>query len=112
MSAIVALCSSLAIGVNVERVIRARLHTGLTANTTAGVKVNNTVAPFIQCLSGTNSDAGSIVAVVATIDQEIAARVRKLALLNILDPRAIDANRHIMLRLAGHRTGMTSNTLP
>jgi len=38
--------------------------------------------------------------------------VRKRALLNVLDPRAIDTNRHIMLRLAGNRTGMTTNTLP
>jgi hypothetical protein len=49
--------------------------------------------------------------VVAAVDQKITARVWELALLNVLDPRAINTNRHIMLRLAGHRAGMTPDTL-
>ena len=111
VGAIVALGGGMAVGIDVKRVVGTRLHTGLTANAAAGVEVDNAILALKKSFSWTNSDAGSVVAVVTTIDQEIAARVRKLALLNILDPRAIDANRHIMLRLAGHRTGMTPNTL-
>src|SRR5579859_4858378 len=112
MSTIIALGSRLTIRIDIKCIIRTRLHTGFTTNTATGVKVYNTIAPLIQRPGGTNSDTGSIITVVAAVHQKITARVRKLALLNVLDPRAIDANRHIMLRLAGNRTGMTTNTLP
>jgi hypothetical protein len=48
---------------------------------------------------------------VATIDEKMAARVRKFAFLYILDPGAIDADRNIMFCFARYGTGMTANTL-
>jgi hypothetical protein len=111
MSAIIALGRRLAVWINIERVIGACLHTRFTTDTTTRIKIYDTIAAFIKCPGRTNSDTGSIITVIAAVDQKITARVRKLALFNILDPRAIDPNGHIMLGLARHCTGMTPNTL-
>ena len=48
---------------------------------------------------------------IATIDEEVAARIGEFTALDILHPRTIDANRHVMFCLACHRTGMATDTL-
>jgi hypothetical protein len=49
--------------------------------------------------------------VIATVDEEIAARVGKLAFFDIFDPGAIDANRDVVLCFASHCAGVAANTL-
>jgi hypothetical protein len=49
--------------------------------------------------------------VIATVDEKIAARVGKLALFDIFDPGAIDANRDVVLCFASHCAGVAANTL-
>src|SRR5947209_7013657 len=111
MSAIIALGRRLAIWINIERVIGACLHTRFTTDTATRIEVYNTIAAFIERPGRTNGHTGSIITVIAAVDQKITARIRELALLNILDPRAIDSNGHIMLGLARHCTSMAPNTL-
>ena len=48
---------------------------------------------------------------IAPVNKKIAPRIGKLTLLNVLNPRAVDPNRHIMLGLTRHSTCMTANTL-
>jgi hypothetical protein len=43
MSAVITLCSGVAIGVDVERVVGTCLHTGFTANATRRIEVHNAI---------------------------------------------------------------------
>ncbi len=49
---------------------------------------------------------------VAPQDREVAANVREGSFFNILDPGAEIPQRHLVLRLAGYRTGMAPDTAP
>ena len=111
MGAIVALGRCMAIGVDIEGVVGAGLHTRLAADTTRTIEINNAVRAFVERLCGTNSDTGRVVAVVTTIYQKIAARIGEFPLLNVLNPGAIDTDWHVVFGFAGHGTGVTANTL-
>src|SRR5437588_668176 len=89
MGTIVALGRGLAVGINVERVIGACLHAGLTANTTLGIEIDDAVPALKESLRRANSDTRSIGAVIAAVDKKIAPRVGELAFFDIFDPRAI-----------------------
>src|SRR5438105_1234894 len=110
MGAIVALSGSVAIGVDVERIIGARLHTRLATDATLRVKIDNTVRPLVEGLGGTNSDAGGIITVVAAIDEKIAARVGELTFFDILYPRAIDTDGNVMFSFTCNSACMTTDT--
>ena len=73
MRAIVALGCCVAVGINIERIIGASLHTQFAANAPAGVRIHNAIFPFVKRSCGTDFDTGSIITVVTTVDQEIAA---------------------------------------
>jgi hypothetical protein len=47
--------------------------------------------------------------VVAAIDQKITPRVGKLALLNILDPGAVDADGNVVFGFAGDGAGVAAD---
>ena len=49
---------------------------------------------------------------VAARDLERAPRLREDALLDVLDPGAGHAQRHLVLGLAGHRAGVTADAAP
>ncbi len=108
--AVVALGGGMRIGVDVQRVVGAGLHTRFAADAALRVEINDAIRALEQGFRGANRHAGSIVAVVTAIDQKITARVGELTLLDILHPRSIDPDGHIMFRLARHRTGMAADT--
>jgi len=109
MGTIVALGSRLTVGINVERVIGARLHARLTANTAARVEIDDAIAALKESPSRTNSDTGGISAVIAAVNKKIAPRIGKLALLDVLYPRAVNPDRNIVFGLTSHGTGMTAD---
>src|SRR5579859_1029769 len=111
MRAIVALGGGMAVWVNIERIIGAGLHTRFAANTAIGVKINDAILPLIQSAGRADLDAGSVITMIAAVDQEIAARVGEFSALDILHPGAIDTDRYIVFGFTGNCTGVTANAL-
>ena len=111
MGAIVALGGSMTVGIDVERVVRARLHTRLAPYTAIRIKVNNAIGAFVQRLRRTNSDARRIRTMIAAVDEKIAPRIGKLTFLDVLDPRSIHADGYVMFGLARHRAGVAADAL-
>ena len=99
-------------GVDVERVVRAALHAGLAADAAPAVEVHDAVLPPEERGGGTDLDAGRVLAVVAAGDLEGAAGLGEHALLDVLDPGAGDAERDLVLGLAGHRAGVAADAPP
>jgi hypothetical protein len=76
------------------------LHAAFAADAAAIVEIHDAVIALEQCGDRTDFDARRVFTMVATHDGEQAPRVREFSFLNILYPRAVDANGHIMLGFA------------
>ena len=96
-------------GVNVKRVVGAGLHAGLASDTAAVVEINDAVVALEQRAGRANLDARRLLAMVASHHAEMAAGVGEGTLLDVLDPGAKDADRDLVLILAGNRAGVTSD---
>src|ERR1700737_5224415 len=110
MRAEVALGGSAGVGIDVQSVIGAGVHAGFASNAAAVVEINHAVIALEQCAGRTNLDARRLVAMIAAHHAEVAADVGKGAFLFVLDPGAEDADRDLMLILAGHRARMAADT--
>src|SRR5215471_16005723 len=110
MRAEITLGRRIGVGINVERVVRAGLHAAFTANTSAVVKIYDSIRTAVEGFGGTNLDAGSRVAVVTSHHAEVTAGVRKFTFLDVFDPGAKNAHRDLVFLFARHRTGVTPNT--
>ena len=99
------------LGVDVERVVGARVHARLAANAVIVLEVNNAVVGAEQRRSRADRHARGVVALVAAHDVELASHVGKGSRLDVLDPGSIDPERNIVLALAGDRAGMTANAI-
>ena len=111
VGAVVALGRGLGLGVDVERVVGARLHARLAADAAVPVEVHDAVGPAIERHRRADRHAGRVVAVVAAHHAEVAPGVREHALLDVLHPRAVHPQRDLVLLLAGHRAGVTADAL-
>ncbi len=107
----VALGRGVGVGVNVDGVVGAGLHAGLAADAGFGVELHNAVGALIHGRGGADVDAGRVGAVVAARHLEEAAGVGEGALLHVLHPGAVNADRHLVLRLAGGGAGVTADAL-
>jgi hypothetical protein len=110
--AVVALGGGLGLGVDVERVVGTGLQARLATDAARAVEVHDAVGPAVEGHRGTDRHAGGVVAVIAAQHGEVAARVGEGALLDVLHPGAVDAERDLVLFLAGHRARMTPDALP
>ena len=106
-----AFCGRAFVRIDVDGIVRASLHTGFTADAAVGTEVNDAVFALIHRGDGADGDAGRILAVIAACDLKHAPRIGIRALLDVLDPRTIYAERNVVLRLAGHRAGVAADTL-
>jgi hypothetical protein len=111
MSAVMAFRGRIRLRININRIIGAGLHTGFTADANAVIKFDNAVVALVHRLSGTNTDAGRIGAVITARYLEMAAIVGKCAGFDIFNPGAIHAQWHLILALTGGRASVTTNTL-
>src|SRR4051812_28462458 len=111
MRAKIAFGRRVAIRIDKQRIIGTGLHTRLAADAAIGIEIDNAIFPTIEGRDGADRHARRVIAVIAPHHAEQPATVRKLALLDVLDPRAIDAERHLMLALTSYRTCVTSNAL-
>jgi hypothetical protein len=73
------------------------------------VQIDDAVAPLEEGVGRTDRRARRFVALIAEDGKEEAAGIREGALLDGLDPTAIDADRDVVLGLAGDRAGMTAD---
>ena len=112
MGAVIALRRRMVVRVHINGVIWARLGTGFAADTPPIVKIDNSVRTCKQRRNRTDLYARCISTVIAPHYREQPTRVRKLALLDVLDPRPVNADRHLVLGLARDGAGMAADTLP
>lgn len=101
----------MAVRVDVQGIVGTRLQTRLAADTAVGVEIDHAVVPAIKRSNGTDGDAGRPIAVVAAHHREVAPIGGEGPFLDILHPGPIDADGHLMLTFAGHRTGMAADAL-
>ncbi len=109
--AVVALGRRMRLRIDVQRVIRAGLHAALAADAALAIEVYDAVGPLEERLGRADGDTGRVVAVVAARDEEVASRVGELALLDVLHPRSVDADGHVVLGFAGDRAGVAADAL-
>jgi hypothetical protein len=107
MRAEVAFGGGMGIRVQIERIVGTGLHARLASDATVAVEIDDAVVATKECSRRTYFNAGRVVAMVAAHHAEMAAGVRKLTFFNVFDPGAEDAERDVMLFLAGDRARMT-----
>jgi hypothetical protein len=112
MGAVVALGRGVRVRVDVERVVRARLHARLAADAPVAVEVDDAVRPSVERDGGADRHARGVVAVVAAHHREVTPRVRERTLLDVLHPGAVHAQRDLVLLLARHRAGVAADAFP
>src|SRR5690349_13262200 len=96
MRAIVTLCGGVRVRIDIQRVVRARLHAGFAADASLTVEIHNTVRALVQSAGRTDLYARSILAMLTTLDREKAPSIRELAFFDVLDPGAKRANGHLI----------------
>jgi hypothetical protein len=98
------------VGIDVQGVIGTGLHATLAADASLIVKIDDSVGAPVEGFGGANGNAGGRIAVVTSHHPEVAAGVRKFALLDVLHPGAKDAQWNLVFLLARHRAGVTTDT--
>jgi hypothetical protein len=87
------------------------LHAGFAADAAAIVEVNDAIGARKERSNGTNRNAGRVGAVIASHHREESPRVREFSLLNVLHPRAVNADGDVVFRFTRDSTGMTADAL-
>ena len=107
--AVVALLGRVLLGVDVQGVVRARLHARLAADAAVGVEVDDPVVTLVERSGGADRDARGVGAMVAPHHREEPFGVRPCTLLDVLHPGAVDSEGDLVLGLAGHRARMAAD---
>ena len=107
----VALVRGVRFWVDVERVVGASVHARLAANAIVVLEVNDAVVRTEQRRCRADGHAWRIVALVASHHIELAGDIGERTGLDVLHPRSIDAERHVVLTLASNGARMASNAV-
>ena len=97
--------------IDVDGVVWTRRHTRLAADTARAVEVHYAVGALEHGRRGAYLHARRVGALVAAGDLEVPANVRVSPDLDLLDVRAIDAQRNVVFLFAGDGAGMTADAL-
>jgi len=97
--------------IDVNGIVRARLHASLTANAALGTEVDDPVFPLVHRGNGTNRHARRVLAVIAAGHLKHAPGIGKRPLLHVLHPGAVHGERDMVFRLARDRAGVAANAL-
>ena len=106
MGAEVALGRRVGFGIDVKGIVGAGLHARFAADTAVAVKIDNAVIPDVKRGGGADVHARSGLAMIAAVHRKDPPVVGEGALLHIFHMGSVDPQRHVVLRLAGHRAGM------
>ena len=109
MGAVVALRGGPRVRIDVERVVGIRLHARLAADAAIAVQVDDAVGSAIERDRRADRHARCRVAVVAAEHREVAPRVREGPPLDVLDPGAERAERHLVLLFARDGARVTAD---
>ena len=110
--AVVAFCCRAAVGVNVNSIVGASLHTRLAADADAVVKLYNAVGTLVHRLSGADAYAGRIGAVVAPSHLKVTTVVGEGARFDIFDPGSVHAERDFIFTFTGSGAGVAADAFP
>ena len=110
MRAVIAFLRGVGIWIYVERVVRAGLHAGFATDASVAVEVDDAVISFVQRGDGTDRDARSVFAVVASEHREKSSSIRIDALFDVFDPSTKGAQWHLVFGLAGDCARVTADT--
>ena len=91
MRTVVTLGGSPSLWIDINGVIRARLHTSLASDAKVGVEIYDPVFALVHRRHGTDGHARRLLAMVAACHLEDASRVRELSSFYILNPGTINA---------------------
>src|SRR6185369_2823084 len=105
----VALLDRAELRVQVDRVVRAGLHAGATADADVAVEVDDPVLPLLEGVDRTDRHARRVRAVVAAEHGEVAADLGEAPLLDVLDPGPEAPDRDVVLLLARDRAGVAAD---
>ncbi|HNU06961.1 MAG TPA: hypothetical protein PKO33_04280, partial [Pyrinomonadaceae bacterium] len=94
-----------------ERVVGARLSTGLASDAASVVEIDDAVLARVERRHRTDLDARSVGAVIAPHDGKKPPRVGKLAFFDVFDPGAVDADGDLVLGFAGNGAGVAADAL-
>ncbi len=111
MSTEIALLSHPGIGIDVESIVRARLHARFTGDTPLSIKVHNAVVTGVQGAGGTDFNARSNFTVIAAQHREKTPGVRIRPHFHIFHPCPVHTDGHFVLRLTRYGAGMTADAL-
>jgi len=109
MRAEIAFGGGVCVRINVQRVVRAGLHARLAADAAVGIEIDDAILAAVEGGDGADRHARRKIAVITAHHAEQPAIIWKLALLDVLNPGAIDANRYLMFAFAGHGTGVAAD---
>jgi len=107
----VALVRRVRFRVDVQRVVGTCVHARLAANAIVVLEVDDAVVRTEQRRGRADRHARRVFALVAPHDVELAGDVGEGTGLDVLDPRSIDAERHVVFALAGNGASMTANAV-
>ena len=109
MIAEVALVGGAGVGVDVQRVVGAGVHARLAADAVVIIEVDDAVRGPEKRIRRADRHARRVVAVVASHHRKRSAGVGERSGLDVFQPRAVYAERYVVLALARDRAGVASN---
>jgi hypothetical protein len=108
----VALLGRVRIRIDEQLIVGTRRHAGAASDARIAVEVDDAVAPLEEGIGRTDADAGRVVALIAEHGKEEAFGVGERSLLDGLHPASVDADRNLVLGLAGDRAGVAADAFP
>jgi hypothetical protein len=107
MRAEIAFSRGVVVGIDIKRIVGTSLHAGLATDAAPVVEIHDSIGAPIESTRGTDYRAGGVIAVVAPHYAEVTRSVRKLALLDVLDPGAENTNWDLVFFFTRDRTSVT-----
>src|SRR5262249_47248153 len=107
--AVVALLDRPLVLVQIDRVVRARLHARAAADARISIDIHDPVRSLLEGVDRADLHARRVVAVVAAQNREVTTDLGIRPVLDVLHPRAEVPDRDIVLRLAGDRAGVAAD---
>ena len=95
--------------VQIQRIIRTRLHARAAADASIPIDIHDPIGPLRKRIDRTNRHARRIRAMVAALNQKVALDIGELADFDVLDRCAEIPDRHLVLGFAGGRAGMAAD---
>ena len=99
------------LGVDVERIVRTRVHARLTANAIVVLEVDHAVVRTEERRGRADRHTRCVLALIAAHHVELAGNIGEGSRFDVLHPCSVDAERHIVLAFARDRASVTTNAV-